>query len=377
MTVDIDIRHRLGQFQIDARFTANARALALFGRSGAGKTSLVQIIAGLISPDRGHVRIGNETLVDTARGISVPPYRRRVGYVFQDGRLFPHLTVRRNLLYGSWFADTERTGASLGQVLDMLGIGPLLDRYPAGLSGGEKQRVAIGRALLAKPRLLLMDEPLASLDEERKDEILPYLIRLKDESGVPIILVSHSIAEVSRLADNVVLMDKGRSTFVGPTAEAMQRVEMVRIAGSATSKSFIDAIVVRHDPNFDLTILRSAAGEWRVAGRAYDEGAPVRLIVEPSDVMIATGEAKGVSALNSFEGIITRISSNRGVSEVQIDCEGDLLNAQITTYSCENLELSVGMRVHALIKAVALVSRAASESDAGMSDASTGRDKAM
>lgn len=373
MTIDVDISHRLGRFEINARFTADSRAVALFGKSGSGKTSLIQIIAGLTSPDRGHVRIAAETLVDTARGIDLPPYQRHVGYVFQDGRLFPHLTVRQNLLYGGWFAGTARPGPTLSQVLDMLGIAPLLDRYPIRLSGGEKQRVAIGRALLARPRLLLMDEPLASLDEERKSEILPYLVRLKNEGGVPIILVSHSVAEVSRLADTVVLMDKGRSTFVGQTIDAMQRVEMVRISGDDGSKNVVDAVVARHEKGFGLTVLQSSGGEWRVAGTAYNEGSPVRLIVDPSDIMIATGEAKEISALNAFDGVITRINSRQGVSDVHIDCNGDLLNARITTYSCEKLGLSIGMRVHALIKAVALVSRVAAESDAGLSGTSGAR----
>lgn len=367
MTVDIDIRHKLGTFEIDVRFAADTRALALFGRSGSGKTSLVKIIAGLISPDRGRVLIGSDTLLDTERGINLPPYSRRIGYIFQDGRLFPHLTVRRNLLYGAWFAGVENPGPALEHVVGMLDIALLLDRYPGRLSGGEKQRVAIGRALLAKPRLLLMDEPLASLDEQRKSEIYPYLVKLKDESGVPIILVSHSIAEVNRLADTVVLMDNGKSAFIGPTADAMRRVEMVRVTGSDEGKTIIDAVVARHEEGFGLTMLRSRGGEWRVSGMAYAVGEPVRLVVEASDIMIATGGAEGVSALNSFEGVVTGITSDAGVSNVLIDCGGDLLNARITAYSRERLGLREGSRVLALIKAVALMSRVASENDHGLS----------
>src|SRR5215467_4454571 len=206
MTLAIDIRHRLGSLQLDAKFDTGGGLVALFGRSGSGKTSIVNIIAGLIRPDHGCVVNDDVVLVDTARGIFVPRHRRRIGYVFQEGRLFPHLTVRQNLLYGRWFAPRAAgRGDDLERVVDLLGIGSLLERRPGRLSGGEKQRVAIGRALLADPRLLLMDEPLASLDEARKGEILPYIERLRDESRIPIVYVSHAIAEVTRLATTIVV----------------------------------------------------------------------------------------------------------------------------------------------------------------------------
>jgi molybdate transport system ATP-binding protein len=206
MSLAIDICHRLGSFVLDARFEASGGLVALFGRSGSGKTSIINIVAGLIRPDRARVAIDGTVLVDTERGMFVPRHRRRIGYVFQEGRLFPHLTVRQNLLYGRWFApQAAGRGDHLEGVVDLLGIGSLLERRPGRLSGGEKQRVAIGRALLANPRLLLMDEPLASLDEARKAEILHYIERVRDESKVPIVYVSHSIAEVARLAMTVVL----------------------------------------------------------------------------------------------------------------------------------------------------------------------------
>src|SRR5262245_24496700 len=186
MTLAVDIRHRLGNFQLEASFTTGGGLVALFGRSGSGKTSIINIIAGLIRPHQGRVAIGEEVLVDTARRVFVPRHRRRIGYVFQEGRLFPHLTVRQNLLYGRWFVPQADRRDDLGRVVDLLGIGSILERAPGKLSGGEKQRVAIGRALLASPRLLLMDEPLASLDEARKAEILPYIERLRDQSRVPI-----------------------------------------------------------------------------------------------------------------------------------------------------------------------------------------------
>jgi molybdate transport system ATP-binding protein len=210
MALDIDVSHRLGDFKLAVRFIAEDGLIALIGPSGSGKTSLVNIIAGLIEPQEGRVAIDDTILVDRGRGFFVKPRRRRIGYVFQDGRLFPHLTVRQNLLYGQLFVPKRERFATLGEVVELLGLGALLARRPALLSGGEKQRVAIGRALLTSPRLLLMDEPLASLDEQRRHEILPYIERLRDEVKVPIVYVSHSREEVERLASTIVRLEAGR-----------------------------------------------------------------------------------------------------------------------------------------------------------------------
>jgi molybdate transport system ATP-binding protein len=224
VTLEVDVQHRFGDFALDARFASEGRVSAFFGPSGSGKTSLVHVIAGLVRPDRGKVVVGGQVVVDTERRIFVPSHRRRVGCVFQDGRLFPHLSVRQNLLYG---ARGDRSG-QLGQVVALLGIGALLTRRPEGLSGGEKQRVAIGRALLASPQLLLMDEPLASLDRERKAEILPYLERLRDEIRIPIVYVSHSVTEVARLADTLIVVSEGRVEGAGPTLELIERFALGR-----------------------------------------------------------------------------------------------------------------------------------------------------
>src|SRR4029434_8325221 len=222
MSLEVDIDHTRGSFHVAARFTAAPGLTALFGRSGAAKTTLVDIVGGLVRPDRGRVAVDGQVLLDTERGVFVPSHRRRIGYVFQDSRLFPPLSVRRHLLYGRWFnRETGATAADLASVVDLLGIGHLLERRPDSLSGGEKQRVAIGRALLAHPLLLLMDEPLASLDEARRAEILPYIERLRDEAGVPILYVSHSVAEVARLATTVVILAEGRVTAVGPVLDIL------------------------------------------------------------------------------------------------------------------------------------------------------------
>jgi molybdate transport system ATP-binding protein len=210
----LDVRKQLGEFSLEAAFESEGRVIGLFGASGAGKTSLVNMIAGLLTPDRGTIALDGEVLDDTAARIHVQPYRRRIGYVFQDARLFPHLDVRQNLDYGRRMNGLAADPAQHKRVTDLLDIGPLLDRRPGKLSGGERQRVALGRALLSKPRLLLMDEPLGSLDEGRKVEILPYLIRLRDE-GIPMVYVSHDAAELRQLATQIVMLREGRVTSFG------------------------------------------------------------------------------------------------------------------------------------------------------------------
>lgn len=211
----VDVTKQLGEFRLTASFVSEGRVTGLFGASGAGKTSLINMIAGLLRPDRGIIAIDDETLDDTAARIHVPPHRRRIGYVFQEARLFPHLDVRHNLDYGRRMNRLPDDPAARTRITEMLDIGHLLDRRPGKLSGGERQRVALGRALLSKPRLLLLDEPLGSLDEGRRAEILPYLIRLRDEANVPMVYVSHDAAEMRQLATQIVLLRGGQVTALG------------------------------------------------------------------------------------------------------------------------------------------------------------------
>ena len=213
--LSVDVEKRLNGFAIAARFDAAGGVTALFGPSGAGKTSIVNMIAGLVAPDRGRIALGDSVLFDSAARVDLPSHRRRIGYVFQEGRLFPHLTVAQNLDYGRWASGHPRDPVEQERIVGLLNIGPLLPRRPGHLSGGERQRVAFGRALLMKPRLLLLDEPLASLDRARKLEILPYLARLRDEARVPMIYVSHQAGEIQRLASQVVRIEGGRVLAVG------------------------------------------------------------------------------------------------------------------------------------------------------------------
>jgi molybdate transport system ATP-binding protein len=215
MMLSVEVDKRLGDFSLSARFESGGGVTALFGPSGAGKTTLANAIAGLIAPDRGHVAVDGTVLFDSERRIDLPPHRRQIGYIFQEGRLFPHLSVKHNLVYGRRMRGLPADAKQLERIVSLLDIGHLLDRRPGKLSGGERQRVAIGRALLTRPRLLLLDEPLASLDTRRKREILPYLERMRDEVGVPMVYVSHQAAELRRIATAVVRLEAGRVAAAG------------------------------------------------------------------------------------------------------------------------------------------------------------------
>ena len=353
MTLSVAIRHRQGAFTLDAAFESGGRLTALFGPSGSGKSTLVNLIAGLQRPDEGRIVVDGRTLADTAGRIFVPAHRRRIGYVFQDARLFPHLTVRQNLRYGRFFTPAAERYAEFERVVDMLGIGGLLDRRPSRLSGGEKQRVAIGRALIASPRLILMDEPLASLDEPRRAEILPYVERLRDEMAIPIVYVSHSIAEVARLATDVVALSAGRVVAAGPAAQVLSRLDLLPQEDRDEAGALVDFEVAGHEDGFGLTVLNSAGGEWRVPRLDIPVGQRIRARVRARDVMVATEEPRSISALNVLRGTVADVASGSGSDAlVAIDCGGERILARVTRRSVELLGLAPGRPVYALVKAV-------------------------
>jgi molybdate transport system ATP-binding protein len=314
----------------------------------------VNIIAGLIRPDQAHVSLDGDVLIDTDRGIFVPRHQRRVGYVFQEGRLFPHLTVRENLLYGWWFTPRATRSGEFERVVEMLGVGTLLDQRPRVLSGGEKQRVAIGRALLSSPRLLLMDEPLASLDEARKAEIMPYLERLRDESDIPIILVSHSVPEVARLATTLVVTAEGRVIASGPSAEVMARPDLPAFNDLIEAGAVIDAEILGHEEEFGLTVLRLPGGELRVPRLTGNiPGAKLRVHIRARDVMVSTRAPEGLSALNVLRGTVAEIGPRQGpILDLRLDCGGQAIMARLTRRSVERLELVEGAAIFAVIKTV-------------------------
>lgn len=353
MTLSVSLSHRFPGLVLDVGFTAPPGVTALFGRSGSGKTTVVNAVAGLLRPDQGRIVADGAVLLDRAAGVNLPPHRRRIGYVFQDARLFPHLTVRQNLLYGRWFAP-RGPGADLDRVVDLLGIGALLPRHPGALSGGEKQRVAIGRAILCNPRLLLMDEPLAALDEARKAEILPYLERLRDELQLPMLYVSHALAEVARLATTVVLMEAGRVTAAGPVAEILSDPAIAPGLGLREAGAVVMARLAAQEED-GLTRLDSSAGPiWlpRVAGLP---GTALRLRVLAQDVMVATRRPEGISALNVLPATVQDIRLGEGPGAlVRLRAGHDILLARITRRSAAALDLQPGQPVFAVLKAVSV-----------------------
>ncbi|MFU8883563.1 MAG: molybdenum ABC transporter ATP-binding protein [Rhodobacterales bacterium] len=351
MTLQLSLAHGFKGFDLDVTFEAPAGVTVLFGPSGSGKTTVINAVAGLLRPDRGRIAADDWVLLDTATGRYLPPHRRRLGYVFQEGRLFPHLSVRQNLLYGRWFAPRHAPKESLSRVVEMLGIGALLERRPGTLSGGEKSRVAIGRALLAAPKLILADEPLAALDEARKAEILPYFERLRDEVAVPILYVSHSSAEVARLATTVVALKAGRVVAVGPPALVLGDVAVMGARGAA---SVVMAQLVAHHAD-GLSELRTAAGTLWLPKLADAPGAVIRLRIAAQDVILSRDMPTGLSALNILRGTITDIRLGDGPGALVTLAVGqDRLSARITRRSVLAMGLSAGQTCHAVIKTVAL-----------------------
>jgi len=353
MTLSVAVKHRFAGFVLDAAFEAPAGVTALFGRSGSGKTTLINAVAGLLVPDHARIVLDGDVLVDTGTRRSLPVHRRRLGYVFQDARLFPHLTVRQNLLFGRWFAPPG-DAVPLDRVVELLGIGPLLARRPGTLSGGERSRVAIGRALLSKPRLLLMDEPLAALDEARKAEILPYLERLRDQTEVPILYVSHAVAEVARLATTLVVLEAGRVVQAGPAAALLADLGTAPALGLREAGALMDARVAGQEPD-GLTRLDTSAGALLLPRIDAPLGTALRIRIHAQDVMLSRDRPQGLSALNILPATVTDLRLGDGPGAlVQLRAGDDLLIARITRRSAQVLALAPGVTVFAILKSVAV-----------------------
>ncbi|MBR2575249.1 MAG: molybdenum ABC transporter ATP-binding protein [Loktanella sp.] len=351
MTLRIRVQHAFAGFDLDVDADLPPGVSVLFGPSGSGKTTLINAVAGLIRPDQGRIAVDDWVLTDTASRRHIAPHRRRIGYIFQDARLFPHLSVRQNLAYGRWFAPRDARVASMDHTVEMLGIGHLLSRRPATLSGGEKQRVAIGRALLSGPRLILADEPLAALDEARKAEILPYFERLRDEVAVPILYVSHASAEVARLATTVIALRAGRVIACGAPAQVLGDVGVVGARGAA---SLLTAQVVAHHAD-GLTELATAAGRLWLPRIADAAGATLRVRIMAQDVILSRDRPAGLSALNILQGTISDLRLGDGPGAMVTLAVGeDRLAARITRRSAEALGLAKGQTCHAVIKSVAV-----------------------
>lgn len=362
--LSVNIRRRTGGFTLDVSFETPPGITGIIGRSGAGKTMTLQAIAGLSRPDSGRISLGGETFLDTENNIFVPPERRHIGYVFQEARLFPHLTVARNLDYGLMRRGPE-TPIPRDDVIDLLGLRPLLDRQPHGLSGGEAQRVAIGRALLSAPRLLLMDEPLANLDIGRRREIMPFLEALHEKLRLPVIFVSHNMEEVVRLADRVVVFEGGRIAARGEVADVLNRVDIQNLilgeSGDDGLGTILDARVVSHDETENLTELEGDGFRLFVQRLTQQPGARVRVRLRARDVTIATEAPRGLSVQNIIEGKIEALhQSGKGQVDVKIatSAGSTCLHALVTSRAARLLGLRTGMPVWGLVKTVAIAGSA-------------------
>lgn len=355
MSLSVDISLRLGEFTLAADFVAGPGVTAIFGPSGSGKTTLINAVAGLVRPASGRIAFGDTILFDEVMGIDLPSHKRRIGYVFQDGRLFPHLSVRDNLIYGQQFAEQI---LPVDPVVEMLGLGALLSRKPATLSGGEKQRVAIGRALLSDPRLLLMDEPLAALDTARKDDILPYLERLRDANRLPILYVSHAMSEVARLANDLVLLRDGKISRKGPLEDILADPSAVRDVGVREAGALILARMVKPDAGDGLSELATSAGKLFLPKIDMPEGASLRLRIQASDVILSKDRPDGLSALNILPATVGSIHTGEGPgAAIALNSGTDRILARVTARSARVLKLREGSKCFAILKTVSVAPR--------------------
>jgi molybdate transport system ATP-binding protein len=355
--LEVRAGRKQGVFTVQAAFTVEEKGItALFGPSGAGKTTVVNMIAGLARPDTGRILLNGHCLFDADQGVNLAPEMRRVGYIFQDGRLFPHLSVRANLTYGMRLVPKAKRYVTFDQVVELLGIGSLLKRRPAKLSGGEKQRVALGRALLSSPELFLMDEPLASLDGPRKAEVLPFITRLCREFSTPILFVSHSPDEIFHLADRLVLLDEGRVVASGLLGELTARRELIPYMDGDYG-AMIDSAVETTDDGTGLTYLGFAGGLLKVPKTGLPRRAPVRVHIPARHVAVARVRPAQSTLQNVFPARIDSISEkSEDCLDVALDI-GCLLWARITPGDRERLGLEVGQKAFALINDFSVLSR--------------------
>ena len=355
-SIKATFKRDVGNFSLDVDVLLPGRGVsAIFGPSGSGKTTVLRCMAGLERASGGFLSINGEVWQDDARHLFKPVHKRSVGYVSQAANLFAHLSVQGNLDFGLKRIPVAQRKVSLDQVVDLLGIDKLLARQPASLSGGEAQRVAIARALATSPHLLLMDEPLAALDVQRKAEVLPYLERLHTELAIPVIYVSHAPDEVARLADHLVLLDAGRVTASGATRELMTRLDLPLAHGDAAA-AIIDAIVTRLEPQYHLSHAEFAGGQISVLNPHLKIGQQVRIRVQARDVSLTLERQQGTSVLNIFAATVTAISTDSpGQVMVVLDADGATLLARITQKSLDSLNLHPGSQVFAQVKGVAVL----------------------
>ena len=357
MNTGIRFRFKLerGNFRFEAVHEIPGTGVtALFGRSGSGKTTLLRCIAGIERVTEGFFQVNGECWQDTRKGLFVVPHKRALGYVFQDGCLFPHMQVRANLLYGYRRTPQSHRHVKLAEIADILGLSSLMDRYPDTLSGGEKQRVGMGRALMNSPRLLLMDEPMAGLDQARKREVMPYLENLHAKFKIPILYVTHDTSELIRIADWLVIMENGRTLESGPLDEMLSRMDL-DIAEQEDAGALLKVKIIGHDDEFHLTEVEFTGGRLLIPHTDRKAGERLRLRVHARDVSLTLDPPGRTSILNVVKTTVTHVAvrtPNRAL--VRLNAGGTPLLARITRKSCHNLGLRAGLQVYAQIKSVAL-----------------------
>ena len=354
-TVDMRYLLQRDDFTLDVDLQLPMHGITgIFGESGSGKTTLLRCIAGLEQATTARLSVDGALWQDSSSGLSRPVHERQVGYVFQEARLFSHLNVRGNLEYGLRRNRQPHNGIEFEQIVDLLGLTQLLDRAPDKLSGGEAQRVAIARALLRSPRLVLMDEPLASLDSARKEEILPFLDRLHAELSLPILYVSHSIEEVCRLCDHLIVMEHGRVLAEGEIQSVLVRLDLPALAGEVAG-TVIQGTIESYDPKYDLCSVRFSGGKLLIPGNRGEPGRPVRLRIRASDISLCREMPQDTTILNILPVTVDEIQPGHGAFMLlRLRTGSDQLLAAITRKSCEDLGLYQGDSLLAQIKSVAV-----------------------
>ncbi len=352
--IEIDIEMRRENFLLRAAFSSSRRITAIFGPSGAGKTSVVRAIAGFEEPGQGKISVNGQLLFDKKSGVNLPPRARRIGYVLQDANLFPHLSVRRNLDYSHW-AGRRKSQFDVGQVCDILGISQLLDRKPLTLSGGEKQRVAIGRAILSDPTVLLLDEPLSALDAKRKFEILPFLENVRDAFDIPMVYISHSVDEVTRLADYLVVLEEGGVCAKGEIADVLRELDIRGSGEYLEAGSLLSGQCIEFDESFKLARVVVEGQEIYLPIYQPAVGQELRLRVKANDVAIARRRPVDVSILNMLDCEVHSVEETGPYHcDVNLVLGSQYLRARITRKSVHDMKLAAGQQCVAMLKAVAL-----------------------
>ncbi len=341
--VSIRLVRRLSDFTLDVAVDCPYPVTAIFGPSGSGKTTLLNLVAGLLRPDRGEISIDGEALFSSEGGVDLPPERRRVGYVFQDELLFPHLTVWENLRYGHDLLRPEDRRFEVDRIVDLLALGPLLERRPDRLSGGEQQRVALGRAILTSPRLLLMDEPLASLDRGLKDRIIPYLRHIRSDLGIPMLYVSHSVAEILELTGQVIVLKEGRVVAHGDFFEVAHKPEVLPLVEAHGFENVLPVDVISN------TWVRYAGQELRVPPCGRTGGGRIFIGIRANDIILCRERPTGLSVRNALTGRILEVSEVEGKQLVYVDV-GKRLAVEVTPEAVAELSLKAGESVVCLVK---------------------------